>query len=247
MIYFMNTIKNILREICISLRLDLTKNLKYDRLTRKILKKELKKNHNCIDIGCHKGEILDLMLRYSPEGKHFAFEPIPSFFKELKIKYKDRSEVYPYALSDSAGETVFQFVKNAPAYSGIKKRRYDIENPEIEEITVEMKKLDDVLPLNERINFVKIDVEGAEFGVMKGAKKLLKQNKPTILFEFGKGASDYYGTTPADIYNFITEEVGLGIYTLNDFLFLKKSMNADEFAKYFDSNTEYYFVAANIS
>src|SRR5690554_7788214 len=70
-------VKDILREILINLRLDLTKNLEYDRLTRAILKKFLKNNHNCIDVGCHKGEILDLMLTYSPQGKHYAFEPIP--------------------------------------------------------------------------------------------------------------------------------------------------------------------------
>ncbi len=168
----MSIIKDALREVFISLHLDLTKNLKYDRLTRIILKRYVKRNYNCIDVGCHKGEILDLILNYSPEGKHYAFEPIPYLFNELKNKYK--VEIFPYALSDRSGEATFQLVKNAPAYSGIKRRRYDITNPVIEEIKVELKTLDEIIPLTEKIHLIKIDVEGGEFGVLKGAKNLLK-------------------------------------------------------------------------
>jgi FkbM family methyltransferase len=198
------TIKNIIKQILITFNLDLTKNLKYDRLTGLILKKQLKKNSNCIDIGCHKGEILNLMLKYSPEGNHYAFEPIPYLFEELKNKYNKKDNIFPYALSDKSGETTFQYVKNAPAYSGIKRRRYDISNPEIEEIKVELKTLDEIIPSNEKIHLIKIDVEGGEFGVLKGAKNLLKSNKPIVIFECGMGASDFYGTKPKDIFNYIS-------------------------------------------
>ncbi len=125
------------------------------------MKKHLKQNDNCIDIGCHKGEILDLILKYSSKGEHFAFEPIPYLYSNLKEKYNDQAQIFPFALSDINGESTFQLVKNAPAYSGIRKRRYDIKNPEIEEITVQLKTLDEVIPEEKQIHFVKIDVEGA--------------------------------------------------------------------------------------
>ncbi|MFA9221027.1 MAG: FkbM family methyltransferase, partial [Sediminibacterium sp.] len=195
----MSQIKDAVRELLIFLHFDLTKNLKYDRLTRRIMKDGIQANFNCIDIGCHKGEMLNYMLKLAPQGKHFAFEPIPSLFNQLSSKYKNRAAIFPYALSNSSGETTFQWVKNAPAYSGIKRRRYDIDNPEIEEITVEKKLLDDVIPTTTPIHFVKIDVEGAEFGVLKGAKNLLAAHKPTILFECGKGASDFYDTNPLEL------------------------------------------------
>lgn len=237
----MSIIKDALREVFISLHLDLTKNLKYDRLTRIILKRYVKRNNNCIDVGCHKGEILDLILNYSPEGKHYAFEPIPYLFNELKNKYK--VEIFPYALSDRSGEATFQLVKNAPAYSGIKRRRYDITNPVIEEIKVELKTLDEIIPLTEKIHLIKIDVEGGEFGVLKGAKNLLKMNKPIVIFECGKGASDYYGTSPLDLYNFISNDIGLKIYTLQSFIKNKRPINEVEFDRYFNTNEEYYFIA----
>jgi len=237
-------IKDILRKILIFLHVDLTKNLQYDRLTKAIMKKTIQKTHNCIDIGCHKGEILDVILTCSPEGKHYAFEPIPYLFAELEKKYKHKASIFPYALSENGGFSTFQLVKNAPAYSGLKQRRYDISNPEIEEIEVEIKTLDELIPWDEEIHFIKIDVEGGEFGVLKGAKKLLTKNKPTILFECGKGASDYYGTDPLELYDFIADEVGLKIHTLKSYIKGNLPLTKIEFEKCFNTNAEYYFVAA---
>ncbi|NLJ82337.1 MAG: FkbM family methyltransferase [Bacteroidales bacterium] len=239
----MHMVKETIRKILILLHLDVTKNLKYDRLTQKILKKHLRKNSSCIDVGCHKGEILNLMLRYAPHGQHYAFEPIPYLFEKLTHAYRNKASIYPYALSDKSGFTSFQFVKNAPAYSGIKQRRYDIENPEIEELTVDLKSLDEIIPATQRIDLIKIDVEGGEFDVLKGGKNLLISNKPMILFEFGKGASDYYGTTPSDLYDFISQEIGLHIYTLQAFLKNKSALNKNEFNDYFNNGKEYYFIA----
>ena len=240
----MSIVKDILREVFIFLHIDLTKNLKYDRFTREIMKRFLKDDSNCIDVGCHKGEILNMMLQYAPNGKHYAFEPIPYLFEDIKTKYENKAMVFPYALSDNSGETTFNLVKNAPAYSGIKQRRYDVAKPIIEEIKVEMKTLDELISNDVIINFIKIDVEGGEFGVLRGAKNLLKKNKPTILFECGKGASDYYGTDPIDLFNFIAKEAKLEIYTLKAYIKGNPSMTDMEFKAYFNSNEEYYFVAA---
>lgn len=241
----MKTIKYMLREILIFLHLDFTKNLKYDRLTKTIMRRYLKENDNCIDAGCHKGDVLHLMLTLSPGGKHYAFEPVPYLFRALLRKYHLKAQIFPYALSDTNGETIFQLVKNAPAYSGIRKRLYDIENPDIEEITVAMKTLDSVLSADEPIHFMKIDVEGGEFGVLRGARNLLIKQKPLVLFECGKGASDYYGTRAVELFDFLTKEVGLEMYTLQSFIRGQASMNSATFERYFETNEEYYFVASN--
>ncbi len=238
-------LKNIIRETLIFFHLDLSKNLKYDRLTKKIIKQFLKKDSNCIDIGCHKGEILDLMLKYAPSGKHWGFEPIPYLFNKLKQKYTEKASILPYALSENKGTSNFQLVKNAPAYSGIKKRRYDIQNPDIEEIKVELEALDNLIDKQDKINFVKIDVEGAEFGVFKGAEETFKRSKPIILFECGKGASDYYGTNPKELFHFIKTNIGLNIYTLDAFLKRSEALSENQFNELFETNQEYYFVAAS--
>jgi hypothetical protein len=71
----------------------------------------------------------------------------------------------------------------------------------------------------------------------------LKKDKPTVLFEFGLGASDFYGTKPSDIYNLLTKEIGLSIYLLRSFIKGKSALSLEEFNNYFNPNKEYYFIA----
>ncbi len=242
----MGLLKNILREALILSKIDITKNIEYDRITRFILKKILKSNSNCIDVGCHKGDILKLFHKYAPDGIHYAFEPLPHLYTELVNKFSSKAKIYPYALSDKEGRSTFQFVKNAPAYSGIKRRRYDIASPQIEEIQVEVKTLDSLIPQNVRIDFLKIDVEGGEFPVLKGARNLLKSSKPTILFESGIGASDFYGTDANSLYEFIADEIGLKIFTLKSFVSNRKSISKHQFEHYFNLNEEFCFIASDL-
>lgn len=240
----MQKLKDILREILIFLHLDVTKNLKYDRLTRIILKKSLKSDDSCIDVGCHKGEILDMMLKFAPKGKHIGFEPIPYLYSDLVKNYSSKATIYPYALADNEGNTTFNFVKNAPAYSGLKQREYKVEKPDIEVIDVEIITLDSIIGDQQTVEFIKIDVEGAELGVLKGATQLLTKNKPTILFECGKGASEFYGTTPEDVFTFLNDTVQIPIFTLSTFIVGGQPLSLKEFKHCFDSGQEYYFVAS---
>ena len=215
----------------------------YDRLTKTIMKQIIEKDFNCIDVGCHKGEILDDMLKYAPKGKHWGFEPIPYMFQDLQTKYNRTAHILPYALSDKNATSSFQLVKNAPAYSGIMKRKYDVKEADIEEIQVELKRLDDIIPTDTPIHFIKIDVEGGEYDVLKGAINILKKHRPYIIFEFGLGASDFYGTTPEQIYRLLNDEVQLEISSLKDFVNHKSALSLEQFKKAYDSNKEYYFIA----
>ncbi len=235
--------KCLIRKILSLLHLDITKNLKYDRLTQQIMSKVIQADSNCIDVGCHKGEILDLMLHYSPKGKHFAFEPIPIFYNNLIEKYQSSCNIYPYALSDEPGETSFQFVKNAPAYSGIKQRAYAVEKPDIEEIKVKLELLDNIIPESTKIDFIKIDVEGAEYGVLKGGLKTIQRNKPVIVFEFGLGASDFYGSKPEEVFRFLVDVCGLQVSNLSDWVKNKGVLSLEAFKHTYEKSLEYYFIA----
>jgi len=235
--------RSYIRKTLVFLHLDLTKNLKYDRLTRLIMKKVVSCDANCMDVGCHKGEILDIILSLSKNGQHFGFEPIPILYKQLKQKYEHNAVIYPYALSDINGKSSFNWVKNASAYSGIKKRKYEVKNPEIEEIEIEVRTADEIIPEGTKIDFIKIDVEGGEFGVLKGAERILRESRPYVIFECGLGGSDYYDTKPADLYQFITNKTGLTLSTLSSFIHKKKPLTQEEFELNFNSNKEYYFIA----
>jgi len=234
--------KDTIKAILHFFKLDLTKNIQYDRLTNLILQQVIKEDTNCIDIGCHKGEILEIMMKYSPKGSHFAFEPIPSFFENLKKNFGEGCTVFPYALSDEEGKATFNYVKNAPAYSGLNKRKYAVENPEIEEINVELKKLDDLIPSDKKIGLIKIDVEGAELKVLQGAKELISRDLPIVIFECGLGASDFYGTDPKEVFEFF-ETCGLKLSLLKSWINKKSPLTLAGFEGVYKTNEEYYFIA----
>jgi FkbM family methyltransferase len=237
------SLKDILRELFIFLHIDYSRNIHYDRHTRRIMKAYLLPRSNCIDVGCHKGEMLKSMLKYSSEGTHFAFEPIPAYFHRLKQEFGTRCQVFPYALSDHKGVESFQFVRNAPAYSGLKKRRYDTLNPEIELIEVQVETLDSHIPADIHIDFIKIDVEGGEFGVLKGGVRTIQRCQPLIIFECGLGASDFYGTRPEDLYDFLTVDCDLRISLLDRWPLLNQEFTCSDFCDAFTTNSDYYFVA----
>jgi FkbM family methyltransferase len=237
-------LKEFIRRVLIFLHLDVTKNIKYDRLTLKVLDKVLQKNSNCIDIGCFKGEILLEVLKRSPQGMHMAFEPIPVFYEAIVKKFNQKQiKIHNIALSDAAGITNFNYVVDAPAYSGLKKRDYDGRKPEIEIIEVRTDRLDDVLPNDYLVDLIKIDVEGAEFKVLKGANRILTKSRPTIIFEFGLGASDFYNVTPEAFYKYLAEECGYDIFQLESFLGNKPSLGKENFIEVYNSKKDYYFVA----
>jgi len=238
----MQKLKSILRNLLSFLRLDLTKNLEYDRLTKQILKSTLHQNSNCVDIGCHKGEILDLFIQYAPNGKHVAFEPIPEYYDRLTEKYPEVT-VYNYALSNSDGEVSFNYVKNAPAYSGLQQRHYAVKHPEIEKITVHKTQLDAIISSSTSIDLIKIDVEGGELNVLKGASQLIQQQHPIIIFECGLGASDFYGTNPEDVFEFF-EDIHYDLFLLKDFINKKIALSKKKFLNVYATNEEYYFIAA---
>lgn len=208
------------------------------------MQRVLKKNSNTIDIGCHKGEILDEILLYSPDGLHFGFEPLPHLFEDLKEKYRGMNIVLSdIALFDKKGTTSFQHVVNAPAYSGIRKRHYD-KDVQITELTVQTDLLDNVIPGDICIDLIKIDVEGAEYPVFKGAIETISRCKPHIIFECGLGAADYYGTAPEDMYRLITGDCGLKVRRLKGFLKNLEPLSQESFSRLFSTGEEYYFIAS---
>lgn len=221
-----------------------TKNQRYDHLTKKIIRLNTLPDSNCIDAGTHKGEIMDFFLQYAPKGKHFGFEPIPDMFSELKKKYKTTPNctIYPFALSSVKEKTSFNYVVTNPAYSGLKKRKYDRPEKEIE-IFVQTQRLDDVIPSGTQIKIIKVDVEGGELGLLQGSTKILRTYKPLIIFETGMGGSDIYGTTPEKLFAFLNDHQYC-INLLDRFLKNKSPLTEKEFCDQFYRGKNYYFVAS---
>lgn len=218
-------------------------NAGYDAQTVEVIKRVVKRDSNCIDVGCHKGAVLDHMLLLAPRGRHLAFEPLPDLFVNLRGKYgKANVALHEVALADASGETTFQHVVASPGYSGILRRAYDRPDERVVEIRVRLARLDDIVPADMPIRLVKIDVEGAELGVLKGGAATLARTRPFVIFEHGLGAADFYGTRPEQIHDFFGG-IGLEVSLLEDWLASRPALSRAAFVEQFDKRLNFYFLA----
>lgn len=223
------------------------KNRRYDEQTLAVMQRVLRADSNAIDVGCHEGVVLKQMLRRSPRGVHHAFEPLPAFAEGLRRAFAGNRSVHVHevALSDREGEATFTHVVTNPGYSGLKQRRYDRPDETLREIRVRTARLDDVLPKDHRVDFVKIDVEGAELLVLRGAIETLRRCRPTMVFEHGPGAADCYGARPEDLHDLLVQQCGLAVFTMQDWLANgdAAAMDRAAFAQRFDQGLDYYYMA----
>ncbi len=232
-------IKNIIKLSPIAL----SKNHLYDIQTKKIIR-QLPQDANCIDVGCFKGEIMDLILKAAPNGQHFGIEAIPDLYNNLIQKYQHTKNVsiLNHAASDTTGQSKFNFVVSNPSYSGLKKRDYDKQGEQDTEIEVSTELLDRMIPHNIQIDLIKIDVEGAEMQVLKGAHAIISKYKPLVVFEHGMGAANHYGTRPEQIFD-LFNDLNMKVSNLGSYLKSNKSLSKEEFVQQFDNKEHYYFIA----
>ncbi len=213
----------------------------YDTVSEILMQRVLKANSNCVDIGCHLGDVLEPMIRFAPKGRFFAFEPLPKLFDHLRSRFgsDERVKLFNLALSDVDGSDVFQHVVNAPAYSGFRRTDGNRAAETVETIPVTKARLDQVLAGVE-VDLIKIDVEGAELQVLRGGLETIRRCKPYVLFEHAEHAA-HYGTKPKDIYDLLHDECGLEISPLDVFLRGGRPLSQAEFASM--TKTEFYFLA----
>jgi FkbM family methyltransferase len=188
-------------------------NIRDDELLVALMEELLEPDSDCLDVGAHTGRVLREMERIAPRGRHVAWEPLPAFAARLRAAHPG-VEVREAALSDRAGESGFAHVVADPGWSGLVARPTPSGEP-VEWITVRTERLDDALPDGVRPAFVKIDVEGAEERVLRGALETLRRHRPVIALEHGAGSAEHHGTTPEAIHGLLTEELGYALCGLD--------------------------------
>jgi FkbM family methyltransferase len=174
-----------------------------------VLERTLVTDSDCLDVGAHTGAVLRELVRLAPEGRHVAWEPLPALARRLREEFP-LVEVREAALSDHTGERSFAHVLAEPGWSGFIERPTPGASP-VESIEVRCERLDECLPEDVTPAFVKIDVEGAEEWVLRGARETLRRHRPVIAFEHGAGSADLYGTTPGSIHDLLSGELGYGV------------------------------------
>jgi FkbM family methyltransferase len=129
-----------------------------------------------IDVGASLGLYTAHLLSCS--SAVWAIEPRKRAVTELKtIYHRSPVVVHPFALSDIDGELVLRVCGSDPGRSTLEPSNSINGEPE----TVIVKRLDTLNPKS--VGFIKIDVEGHEEAVLKGAINTIERERPNLLIE----------------------------------------------------------------
>lgn len=184
----------------------------YESLLQRFYESFLLPGMLAVDVGANVGRHAFEMLRLvGPAGRVVMFEPIPELHAALAVRLqsdealRQRATLYPFALSDVPGQFEFCLALDDLAYSGFRERRYGREM-RVEKIDVEARRLDDLLAIVPRLDYIKIDTEGAEWNVLRGARDSIRRCRPVVSFEFGENSYAPYGVDPDAVWQFFTAE-----------------------------------------
>lgn len=190
------------------------------------LRRLLRRDWTCIDVGAHIGSMLSLMIRLAPGGKHIAFEPTPEKAQWLRKKFPEA--VYQIALGERPGWATFYENLSRAGFSSLAPPKRKLDRSVAYQVRVET--LDAILPSDYRPDFIKVDVEGAEIMVLRGARQAIQRCRPTLLFECAHDGPPRFGSSPVELFRFVAAELGYGVYTPRRFLEHGAPLSEDEFA-----------------
>lgn len=158
----------------------------YEKTTIELIKKQLKTDSTWIDIGANIGSVCIPVCRAFPKSNVICIEASPRMFsylkKNMELNEIQNAKLIQKAISDKDASDVPFFSPDEKYGKGSLSNHYSGKEDLIECI-----RLDHLIENLGRpeISFIKIDVEGFEYAVFSGAKKLLvDDNAPDILFEF---------------------------------------------------------------
>jgi FkbM family methyltransferase len=158
----------------------------YEPQLQKIISEYVTAGDTVYDIGANIGYVsLSLARCVGDGGLVIAFEPVPRniilFRENIQINRLTNIRLLEFAVSDRCGEAIIRIAENLSMASLVWHQR----NHSAIEIAVKTVSIDELVESGDLIypSFVKIDVEGAEGGVLQGMRHTLAAAKPTLFVE----------------------------------------------------------------
>jgi FkbM family methyltransferase len=168
-----------------------------------------------VDVGASLGQYTYAASQLMRNGIIYSIEADPFRFQrlnELCKRWADsprNNRIVPLniALSDEIGTTKF-FVTDADRSGSLlpHQEHQDAEGPnEWQEIIVNTATLDSLFPSESVPDFVKIDVEGMEYRVLLGSRKLLRVGKSRFMIEVHRWGDPTIGKRESDVFDILAE------------------------------------------
>jgi FkbM family methyltransferase len=172
---------------------------------------DLREGEQVVDLGAYSGDTTYFFAKaVGPRGRVLAVEPDPESFAALERNVReqglDNVATEPSAVWDQAGTIVFQS-------GGVTTSRVATDELSTRTVSVPTRTLEALLERHGfgRVDFLKMDIEGAEFTVLPQAREILRRLRPRMILEVhGEGTEP---RTVAGVLAFL-EEAGFRAWIL---------------------------------
>lgn len=167
------------------------KNTEFKKSEWTALNELLKNEVNVIfDIGAHRGNTVTDFVNTYPNSSVHSFEPFPESCEFFIRKHGENKKVQlnQYALAAVKGKTLLNINKSVDTNSLLNSKKINASSDKscvtVDRIEVETDTLDNYCSKNSinSIDILKMDVQGSEIEVLKGAFKMLSENRIKVIF-----------------------------------------------------------------
>ncbi len=170
----------------------------------RFLNRFLAEDFTFVDVGANQGEYAVFAARRLSNGRVLAFEPTSFFYERLVHNAEQNGLVnvqcFQLGLSDSFGEALIYYNSNNSANHEGLASLFPVSGEGGTE-TIRMTTLDEIVRQHKvsRVDFIKVDVEGAEWAVLKGAEQVLRKFRPGLMVELNKETAGKAGYAVDDM------------------------------------------------
>lgn len=182
--------------------------LGWEPLTISWLNKNLKIGDVVIEVGANIGaHSLIMSSIIGPDGSLYCFEPTNFAFDKLTTNFAlnpslpENSRLFQTYVSNSKNTKSDHKIRS----SWIINKTDEITNEMDEDFDGEIVVLDVFFADLEKLDFIKIDVDGFDFKVLQGSKNIIIKHKPVIFIELGERDLNKNGDSVMDIINFFND------------------------------------------
>ena len=211
-----------------------------DILAERLIARLCPGNGTFVDIGAHIGSVFSEVHRRDSSISIHAFEAEGQKARALRERFP-YCTVHDFALGETEGVAQFQINEAASGYNTL---AVD-SGSGLKTVSVQVRTLDSVV-IEGRVDVMKIDVEGAELGVLKGGAKLLERDRPAMMFESVGLGVNALGYSPALLWGFL-DGVGYQVFAPNRLAHDCTPLSRDAFldAHHYPFHTHNYFAVCH--
>lgn len=176
---------------------------------------------NCkmLDIGANKG-YYSLLTTLKEDLLSYAFEPLQSIYKRFLVKNLElnnvshKVHVYNFGLLNKKISTYLYYdnSENATIEKDVEKETHIYEMKKkyptawcynYTKSLAHFHKLDNIVEIDDKVDVVKIDVEGAELLTLQGGKQFFKKQRPILYIEIEERHCIRFKTKIVDVLDYI--------------------------------------------